>query len=448
MKFSTEIQAQVIQWLKGDLQAQGYRLEDMSTEELERGLQQALQGVGRGLMAAALEEEDEVLHQRGHVCAEPGCSPRRMRREGRRFAQVLSIWGPVRYRRGVYVCECGHRHIPLDEKGGLRPGQPTPHMEQVLALSGAALPFEQARQWVGLVLQVAVSGNTIRRSTQDWGGQVAEEEEGWYERSEQGETVAQRRERVGRSKGRVYVSIDGGFVPLREEGEETSRWREAKMVAWYRMQKSGTKEKHRARDVRLHGTLGAKEAFGRLLWASGFAYGADQAEEVVFVCDGAAWIWDLVEKYFPRAVQIVDWAHAVAYVNRVAQAWTEAAPQEAAAWQERQRQALWQGQVEAVIQACEDLAQVSSLPLVQEAARQAAGYYQNHAHRMAYGAFREAGYAIGSGVIESGIKQTVTARMKVAGASWTEAGAESTLKARTALVARLHTTFASLPLAA
>ncbi len=101
-----------------------------------------------------------------------------------------------------------------------------------------------------------------------------------------------------------------------------------------------------------------------------------------------------------------------------------------------------------VIQACEALARDASLPLVQEAARQAAGYYQNHAHRMAYGAFREASYAIGSGVIESGIKQTVTVRMKVAGASWTEAGSESTLKARTALVERLRITFSSLPLVA
>ena len=399
-------------------------------------------------MAAVLEEEDEAMHQRGHVCAEPGCSPRRMRREGRRWAQVLSMWGPVRYRRSVYVCDHGHRHVPLDAKRGLRPGQPTPHMEQVLAMSGAALPFEQARQWVGLLLQVEVSGNTIRRSTQDWGQAVAQQEGAWYEQSGQGETAAQRQERVGTPKDRVYASIDGGFLPLREEDEEASRWREAKMVAWYQIRSSGAKGKPRAWDVRLHGTLEAKEAFGKLLWASGFAYGADQAEEVVFVCDGAAWIWDLVTTYFPKAVQIVDWAHAVAYVDRVAHLWAETAAQEAAAWWERQRKALWEGQVEAVIQACEALARDASLPLVQEAARQAAGYYQNHAHRMAYGAFRKAGYAIGSGVIESGIKQTVTARMKVAGAHWTQAGAEATLKARTALVERLRTTFSSLPLAA
>ena len=270
----------------------------------------------------------------------------------------------------------------------------------------------------------------------------------WYEQSGQGETAAQRQERVGTPKDWVYASIDGGFLPLREEDEEASRWREAKMVAWYQIRSSGAKGKPRAWDVRLHGTLEAKKAFGKLLWASGFAYGADQAEEVVFVCDGAAWIWDLVTTYFPKAVQTVDWAHAVAYVDRVAHLWAETAAQEAAAWWERQRKALWEGQVEAVIQACEALARDASLPLVQKAARQAAGYYQNHAHRMAYGAFRKAGYAIGSGVIESGIKQTVTARMKVAGAHWTQAGAEATLKARTALVERLRTTFSSLPLAA
>jgi len=450
MKFSTEIQAQVVALLKADLQAQGYNTETMSMEELERGLQQALQGIGQGLMAGFLEDEDEAMHTRGHVCSEPGCSPRRMRREGRRPAQVLSLWGPVRYRRSVYVCAQGHRHIPLDAKRELRPGQPTPHMEQVLAMSGAALPFEGARQWVAMLLHVNVSGNTIRRCTQDWGRQVAEDEAAWYRRSEQGETLAQRQERVGQAKDRVYGSVDGGFLPLQgEPGEESTRWREAKMVAWYRMRPRMGKpgKEHRAWDVRLHGTLGGKADFGHLLWASGFAYGADQAQEVVFICDGAAWIWDLVETYFPQAVQIVDWAHAVAYLERVAQAWRDEAPEEAEAWTAAQREALWQGEVEAVITACASLAQESPFPPVQEAAEQAAGYYRNHAHRMAYATFREAGYAMGSGVIESGIKQTVTARMKVAGASWTEAGAEATLKARTALVERFREA-SSLPLAA
>lgn len=47
-----------------------------------------------------------------------------------------------------------------------------------------------------------------------------------------------------------------------------------------------------------------------LFWATACRHQADLAEEVVFVCDGAAWIWNLIERHFTKAVQIVDWYHA------------------------------------------------------------------------------------------------------------------------------------------
>ena len=62
------------------------------------------------------------------------------------------------------------------------------------------------------------------------------------------------------------------------------------------------------------------EWFGELFWATGWRRRADLYEEVVFICDGAAWIWRLVEKYFPKAIQIVDWYHASEYLSPVADA--------------------------------------------------------------------------------------------------------------------------------
>ena len=39
---------------------------------------------------------------------------------------------------------------------------------------------------------------------------------------------------------------------------------------------------------------------------------------MVFVCDGARWIWNLVDTYFPNALQIVDWYHAEERLERLA----------------------------------------------------------------------------------------------------------------------------------
>lgn len=263
---------------------------------------------------------------------------------------------------------------------------------------------------------MTVSPKTIRRATQAWGQREADQEKAWYQESGQEEPLERRRARTRALPERLYASIDGAFVPLwTQEGKQRPvTWHEAKLVAWYRVRPG---KDPKAYGVHLYGTFQAKAGFGELLWASGYAQGADQAKEVVFVCDGAAWIWDLVQTYFPQATQILDWAHAVAYVDAVAQAWVPVDVQAAEAWRTEQRTALWEGHVASVIRACEQCAEHSGLPPeVREAAARAAGYFRTHRHRMRDKAFREQGDLIESGVIESGVKQVVAGRMTVSGA--------------------------------
>jgi len=94
----------------------------------------------------------------------------------------------------------------------------------------------------------------------------------------------------------------------------------------------------------------AKE-FGKLLWATGCALGADRARLLVFICDGAVWIWNLIAQYFPNAIQIVDWCHAADHLKRIAE---ETFPnwEERQTWLKQVMEDLWQGRVELVIEAC------------------------------------------------------------------------------------------------
>ena len=94
-------------------------------------------------------------------------------------------------------------------------------------------------------------------------------------------------------------------------------------------------------------------------------------------------------------------------------------------WLKKVTEDLWQGKVEAVIEACQLLAKKSNL------AKQSLLYYANNMERMRYDQFRAANL-IGSGVIESGCKQIVTQRLKLPGAQWNLDGAILTAKARTA----------------
>jgi hypothetical protein len=79
---------------------------------------------------------------------------------------------------------------------------------------------------------------------------------------------------------------------------------------------------------------------------------ADRYEQLVFVCDGAQWIWKLVERYFPEAVQIVDWYHASQYLTPIAEAaWGEKDP-DRQAWLEQARSSLWEGHIADLVQDC------------------------------------------------------------------------------------------------
>ena len=181
----------------------------------------------------------------------------------------------------------------------------------------------------------------------------------------------------------------------------------------------------RAKNLRYFCDITEADEFGKLLWATGSELKADLSPELVFLGDGAPWIWNLVAKYFHHAVQIVDWFHAEEHLEGVANAiFSEDLPR--MRWLEGIKQALWDGQVEEVISACKAFASSHEL------ARKAVHYFYTNADRMRYDRFRAAGYMIGSGTVESGCKQIVSHRLKLPGAQWTVEGAVTTAKARAA----------------
>jgi len=226
--------------------------------------------------------------------------------------------------------------------------------------------------------------------------------------------------------------------PRKGEAKEAHEdWRDMKVLCWYEVETVPPAQRtarHREKVLREQPALRAKnmryfcdireaEAFGKLLWATGCQINADLSPELVFLGDGAIWIWNLVRLYYPNALQIVDWFHAEEHLEGIATAAFSTAEQRSV-WLEPVTQALWDGQVEEVIRACQTLASTCLK------AQQAVAYFSNNIERMRYDRFRAAGYMIGSGTIESACKQLVTHRLDLPGAQWEVDGAVHTAKAR------------------
>lgn len=192
---------------------------------------------------------------------------------------------------------------------------------------GVEVAFEEASQLAERFLLFRVSDNTVRKQTEGYGNAQAQAEKEWVEKAEDEKLLQGRERSLEYRSGRIYASIDGAHVPLQHE------WRELKTLCWYQVEKIGrsvSRKRHRqpvgeqnqlqAKDMQYHCDITEAEQFGRLLWATGIQNNVDTYDEVVFVSDGAVWIWKLVEKYFPQAIQIVDWYHASQYLTPIAEA--------------------------------------------------------------------------------------------------------------------------------
>lgn len=363
-----------------------------------------------------------------------------------RPATVISVFGKVIYERAYYAgCSCKQGKAPLDERFGLEPGAVTAGLAALLALAGIKFSFDESPKWLQAYLLFDVSENTVRSETEQMGALQEEQEKALVKQSQDEAYLQERQRHPGKVSPRLYGSMDAAKVRIEprpkkgEEPEEHEDWRDMKVLCWYeaetvpsaqrstRQRKKVEREQValRAKNMRYFCDITEADNFGELLWATGCTVNADLSPELAFLGDGAVWIWNLVTQYYSNAIQIVDWYHAEEHLGDIARA-AFTALSERTPWLEAVTQALWDGQVEDVIVACETLAQ-SCLE-----ARQAVTYFTNNIERMRYDRFRAAGYMIGSGTVESGCKQIVTQRLKLPGAQWMVAGAVQTAKARAA----------------
>src|SRR5580658_1444498 len=154
--------------------------------------------------------------------------------------------------------------------------------------------------------------------------------------------------------------------------------------------------------------------------------------QVVFIGDGAAWIWELARVNFPAAIFILDLYHALERLHALcAGLYGEDSP-----WAIRMAHTwtamLKNDQVGEVITAARRRRQDLGPP-PQDALEKQIAYFAHHQDKMRYQTYRQQGLFYGSGVIEGGCKSVIGQRLKESGMFWTEAGATSVLNLRLAL---------------
>lgn len=400
-----------------------------SLSAMEIGVKAMLHRVGNAVLAQWLEAQDGKYPADSQPC---DCGQQAVyvrRRDG----VSLTLLGRVAYRRAYYVCpHCHTGQYPLDRRLGIRPGQMSEEVVKVAALLGVEDAYGSSREALLQTTLLDLSPNTIRHACHQIGEQVeAREARALAQSQDCNAQLVQRRQ--SEPPQRVYGSMDGYLVRF-DDG-----WHEMKAGAFWTTDAAG-----RAQAIEYYTDTAPAETFADLVWTRAFARTANLAAELVFIADGAHWIWRIVERYFPKATQIVDWFHASAYLVKIANAaYGEASPQ-AKAWLEPVQTAVHDGHLGTVIRACRAVALLAPKPVAD-----ARSYFAANPTRLRYAKFRPMGLQIGSGSLESGCKQIALERLKIAGAQWSIQGARKLAKARAAFLSQeVNLAFVSLPQAA
>lgn len=410
-------------------------------EEGLRGLTQELIGLVVGPILNQVLQDEQLLSRMRQAAGTMG-----YRYKEHRPLTIRVLEGVEIEIQSPYFTKQGHKrgkkkpgpngrggHLLLEVLGFMGQVSPT-LMEEGVQLALLCPSFDVARQ-VLATRQIQLDKKTLRRLCKTLG------ELGMAQRA-----TVMLEEDISLTGRTLYVGIDGGRLRTRQtkpgpipEGKKragfTTPWREPKLFTIYTLDDQGRTDNDW---TPIHdATLGDADAVFELLEASLRALPIDQAKRVVFLGDGAEWIWPRVEQLIwtvgiapDRAVQILDYFHNTQHLWQLVQLQPGLSEKDQRATYKTWKRFLRHGHL--------NLLRDEVLPALRGKKRRQAlttlAHFDQHAQRMRYHDFKQQGLPIGSGHVESAIRRVVNLRLKAPGTFWKEAQAEHFLFLRSQLI--------------
>ena len=276
------------------------------------------------------------------------------------------------------------------------------------SLRGNAMPFEKACAFLSDLLQVQVSEAKGRRDTQAAGAAYVALQ------TEEAEALEQSGAPVLPAEDTPLVmSVDGAMVPLMQ-----GAWAEVKTLVLGEVLPpvlgKGGWEVHCQR-LSYFSRLAPAAAFEQLSLCEIQRRGVGRRPQVAAVMDGAEWLQSFVDYHRPDAVRILDFPHAGQRFGQVAAAlWGEGGA-EAQQWTQTALHDLKHTGPDAVLAR---LREVQTQHPETEVVGENLAYLEKRRAQLQYPQFQQQGWPIGSGMVESGNKLVVEARLKGAGMHW------------------------------
>lgn len=246
---------------------------------------------------------------------------------------------------------------------------------------------------------------------------------------------------------RVVIAADGGRTRIRidNKGRKNSKtnrhgftgeWIEPKLLTIYTVDKNGKKIKNGEIPIINDGTYEDYQGFLKILEMYLVSLGIHQAKQVLLIADGAEWIWKHIPPLLEKlncpleTYELLDFYHATEHLQVFADNifYTEI---ERKKWFKQTRSALKKGKINSIIQEMNKLSLECTVERRKNVDREINYFIKgNREGRFNYHKISFLKLPIGSGAVESLIRQAVNLRLKGNSKFWLKENAEIMLHAR------------------
>ena len=280
-------------------------------------------------------------------------------------------------------------------------------------MMGQSQVFEDGEELFLKMMGIEVSRMQIQRVSECYGEHIEAQHQRYIEKGECAPAIADNK------KDTVYVMVDGSMLFTREEG-----WKEIKVGRVFAQKDCVQVQEKRNEIVKSQYVchLGDHQQF-----LNKFECYVEDYKKKVCIADGAKWIWNWAEDTYPVMVQILVYYHAVEKLSGYAKEQISDTEQRKQ-WLDKQKELLSDNQAATVLEVVQQ--QQGHTEAAEKQRKAVISYYENNLKRMQYKTFREAGYMIGSGPMESAHRTIVQQRLKLSGQKWSIKGAQRIVNLR------------------
>nr|WP_319495647.1 hypothetical protein [uncultured Desulfobacter sp.] len=239
----------------------------------------------------------------------------------------------------------------------------------------------------------------------------------------------------------MVISTDGGRTRLREKkrGPKTPKnrtrfrgaWRDPKLLIIYVVDAQGKQEKSFSPFI--DGSFSGPDGVFLLLKGYLNALHIQKSDKILFVADGAHWIWNRIPGLIKalglapqRVYELLDFYHAVEHLGTVSGLKKTWSSKERKRWVSKQRDFLLKGKAAEVVQAVQKLCRGRN----SKAIKTERDYFVRNERRLDFPTVKALNLPIGSGAIESSIRRVVNLRLKGPCSFWYRENAEKMIMLR------------------